>query len=153
MLKFKVSVSFLFRKKKSKIILWKTPLVPKNYDLMIPSGEFLPWQQIETPGDACLLSSWVYLEGHNWVISQKMGCTRGQHSLCMKLSRLHQGHRTDSPARARGPPKGCFFFWDCWAVCSMCVCVCVGEGHENVNLLLVYFTVSTQSIMGIMIRQ
>lgn len=152
MLKFKVSVSFLFRKKKSKIILLKTPLVPKNYDLMIPSGEFLPWQQIETPGDACLLSSWVYLEGHNWVISQKMGCTWGQHSLRVKLSRLHQGHRTDSPARARGPPRGCFCYWDA-EPCVVCMCVCVGEGHENVNLFLVYFTVSTQSIMGIIIRQ
>lgn len=54
---------FSLKKSNTKIILLKTPLVPKNYDLMIPSRKFFPWQLTEIPGNTCMLSSWAFLEG------------------------------------------------------------------------------------------
>lgn len=136
MLKFKVSVSFLFRKKKkSKIILWKTPLVPKNYDLMIPSGDlFRGNKEKHLVMPVCCQAGFIWKDITG--LFHKRWGAREANIPCAWSSLVFTKDTGQTVLLGLGAHQEAASFSGIAEPCVVCVCVCVlGRGMK----MLIYF--------------
>lgn len=129
---FKVNNSFLIRKSNTKIISLKTPLVPKNYDQMIPFQKYLSWQQWKIPDNTCTLWSRAFLEEWTGNISQKMGKR-------MHLKPTAPGGEVSSSTDGSSPPTtwGATERW----LCLYCDAVCV-DGTESFFIFSLFHSIN-----------